>query len=100
MVLSRRLVFLTSMFVALLAPQCATLLAAEKPTTAPVRFSADIAPVLLSRCQGCHGAEKIKGGYRLDTFDRMLTAGESDDPAVTPGKPDRSELYKLLVADA
>jgi dipeptidyl aminopeptidase/acylaminoacyl peptidase len=63
----------------------------------PVSFSNDIAPILLSRCQGCHGAEKVKGGYRLDTFDRLMTPGETEAPAVTPREPARSELYRLLV---
>ncbi len=75
--------------------------ALSAPATQPgnVSFSREVAPILLSRCQGCHGPDKIKGGYRLDTFDKLMTPGESEEPAVTPGKPDKSEMYKLLVTN-
>ena len=31
-----------------------------------VDFERDIRPLLLARCAGCHGAERQKGGLRLD----------------------------------
>src|SRR5687768_9621664 len=62
-----------------------------------VSFARDVAPVLLNRCQGCHGPDKSKGDYRLDTFERLLAPGSSGAPIVTPGKPDESNLYRLLV---
>ena len=69
--------------------------AADAPP--PVSFVNDVAPILVERCQACHGPEKVKGKYRLDTFDRLQKPGSSDDPALTPGKPDASTLYGLLV---
>jgi len=62
-----------------------------------VSFRKDIAPILLKNCQGCHGPKEAKSKYRVDSFDRLMKPGASDDPAVTAGKPDASELYKLLV---
>ena len=62
----------------------------------PVSFQQDLAPLLLERCQGCHGPDKIKGGYRLDTFEKLLQPGESGVTPITPGRPDTSELYRLL----
>ena len=67
----------------------------------PVSFRKDVAPVLHRRCAACHGEESAKSGYRLDTFERMGKAGDTDSPPVVAGKPDESELYALLVtADA
>ncbi len=65
---------------------------------APVSFSNQIAPLLVDQCVECHRAEKAKGGYRLDTFEQLLRKGDSDEAPVTPGKPEESELYELIVA--
>ena len=37
----------------------------------PVSFTNDIAPILVQKCLTCHGAEKNKGGFRLDTYDSL-----------------------------
>ncbi len=62
-----------------------------------VSFTADIAPLLQRRCVVCHGLEKAKGQYRLDTFGGLLKPGSSDKPSVVPGKPEASLLYQLLL---
>jgi hypothetical protein len=64
----------------------------------PVSFSNDVAPVLLMRCQGCHGPDKVKGGYRLDSFDRLKSPGSSGAAPVVPSRPEQSSLHQLLVA--
>jgi WD40 repeat protein/mono/diheme cytochrome c family protein len=86
-----------SAIVALACAPSAPLLAAE-PNPPVVSFKRDVAPVLLTQCQQCHGPEKSKGGYRLDSFDRLLKPGSGGDPAVSAGKPAASTLYTLLVA--
>lgn len=63
----------------------------------PVSFVKEVAPILVERCQACHGPEKAKGKFRLDTFDRLRKPGSSGDPVLTPGKPDASTLHGLLV---
>lgn len=67
---------------------------AEEPP--PVSFRREIAPLLHRRCETCHGEESAKGRYRLDTFAALKKPGESDLPALVPGKPAESELYRLL----
>jgi WD40 repeat protein/mono/diheme cytochrome c family protein len=62
-----------------------------------VSFRKDLAPLLHRRCAGCHGEESSKGGYRLDTFARLRKAGDSELSPVTAGKPEESELYRLLI---
>jgi len=63
-----------------------------------VSFKRDVAPILIQQCQTCHGPDKVKGRYRVDTFERLGTAGSSGEPAVTAGSPEKSQLYSLLVA--
>ncbi len=63
---------------------------------AAVSFSRDIAPVLVQKCLACHGPEKSKGDFRLDTFERLKTPGASKEPPIVPGDPGRSKLFQLL----
>jgi WD40 repeat protein len=63
-----------------------------------VSFRRQIAPVLVQKCQACHGPEKAKGGYRLDTFERLMKPGHGDAKPVVPGKPEASELYRLITS--
>ncbi len=69
-------------------------LAADAPP--PVSFSKDIAPLLLKKCQACHGSPEPKGGYQVSNYTLATKAGESEQPSVTPGKPEESELFKLI----
>jgi len=59
---------------------------------AAISFMHDVAPVLLQRCEGCHGSKRSKGDYRLHTFEFL-------SEAVTPRKPHESYLYTVLVDD-
>ena len=71
---------------------------ASAEETKPVSFSRDVAPILARQCQTCHGPEKSKGHFRLDSFDRMMTPGKSKDPTITPGLPQKSAIYRLITA--
>lgn len=64
-----------------------------------VSFRKDIAPLLVKSCQSCHGPKEAKSKYRVDSFAHLLKPGSSDEPAITPGKPDASEVYRLLIID-
>ncbi len=65
---------------------------------APVSFTRDLAPILADKCVTCHEEKKAKGKYRVDTFELVGRAGSSDEPALTPGKPDASTLYTRLAS--
>ncbi|MBL9130267.1 MAG: hypothetical protein JNG86_03655, partial [Verrucomicrobiaceae bacterium] len=52
-------------------------------------------PLLVESCQECHGAQKHKGGLRLDNLPYILQGGETG-PAIVPHKPDESLLIKLV----
>jgi WD40 repeat protein len=69
----------------------------ESGTTNTISFSKQIAPILERKCLTCHGPEKAKGGLQLHTFERLRQGGESKEPTITPGHPEQSKLYQLLV---
>ena len=72
----------------------------QKPvaTPAPVSFSKDLAPILAKKCVACHGPEKSKGHFRLDSIDWLMKAGESKSAPIVPGQPEQSELVRRLTA--
>ena len=61
-------------------------------------FEARVRPILVEKCQGCHGPTKQKGGLRLDSREALMRGGESG-PAVSPGEP-QSSLLVEAVGDA
>jgi hypothetical protein len=70
--------------------------AAEPLTPAQVDFfEKRIRPFLANDCYECHGAEKQKGGLRLDSRSALLKGGDSG-PAVVPGDATRSLLIQAI----
>lgn len=63
----------------------------------PVSFQRDVAPILVRECLTCHGPEKPKGKYRLDTFSALRAPGGSGHAPIVAGAPEESHFYKLLV---
>lgn len=62
-----------------------------------ISFSRQIAPILVEQCVECHRADKVKGSYRLGTWMELQKPGDSEAPAITAGKLEKSELYRLIV---
>jgi mono/diheme cytochrome c family protein len=58
-------------------------------------FETKVRPILADNCLQCHGAEKHKGGLRLDVRAAMLKGGDTG-PAVVPGKPGESPLIEAI----
>jgi len=71
--------------------------ATPRAAESEVSFVRDVAPILTRHCTGCHGPNKGEGDYRLHTFAGLSEAGASDSPPLTPGDPERSELWLRLV---
>ncbi len=61
-------------------------------------YDKDIKPILESSCLKCHGAEKPKAKYRVDSREALIKGGESEEAAVIPGKSDNSPMV-WFVAD-
>ena len=67
-----------------------------KPDPAAIEFfEKNVRPILATRCQGCHGPAKQKGGLRLDARAALITGG-STGPAVVPGNPKDSLLVDAI----
>lgn len=68
---------------------CRSLLASDS------HFEEQIRPLLVEKCQSCHGPEKQKAGLRLDSRSGWQTGGDSG-PAIDPGRPDQSLIIKAI----
>ena len=95
------------LFLALVAGASLSLQAAESKSvkldlsklppaaSGPVDFSRDIQPLFALKCFSCHGAEKQKGGLRLDLKVAALEGGDNGKVFV-PGKSAESKLVHAL----
>ena len=61
-----------------------------------VDFAKDIRPIFEKSCFSCHGPEKQKGDYRLDSSTAALKGGENHTPAIKPGDSANSPLIHLV----
>jgi uncharacterized membrane protein len=77
------------------APDAAT--AAAELTEKEKFFTEKVQPIFEAKCYKCHGSKKQKGGYRLDKPELALQAGDSEEPAITPGDPLESYLVRLIL---
>ena len=66
--------------------------------SAGVDFERDVKPVFAKHCAGCHGADKQKGGLRLDRKADALKGGDGG-AALVPGKPADSPLLKMVAGE-
>ncbi len=70
---------------------------ADDSAAAPAEklFVGQVLPVLQAKCFACHGndQENIGGNLDLRTAATLLRGGESGEPALVAGQPDKSLLY-------
>jgi mono/diheme cytochrome c family protein len=93
-----------SLNVGLLSATAAWLSAAPLVAANPTRvdgeslFATKIRPLLAEKCLACHGAKPvdIKSSFDLRTRESALRGGESGDPAIVPGEPEKSLLYRAV----
>jgi hypothetical protein len=66
--------------------------AAAAPADGTLKFSRDIAPIIVTNCAGCHNPPR-QARIKLDmsTFEKLM-AGSPKGPVIVPGKPDESHL--------
>jgi uncharacterized membrane protein len=55
-----------------------------------------IVPVFEAKCFSCHNLQKSKGGLLMNSYANLFKAGESGRPSMTPGNPEKSELYNRV----
>ena len=63
---------------------------------ADLTYDKDIKPLLEKACIKCHGAEKPKSKYRVDSRESMIKGGESEEAAIIPGKSEKSPLIHYV----
>jgi ankyrin repeat protein len=61
-----------------------------------VEFARDVQPVLERSCVGCHSGKRPKGGFRVTERASLLKGGNRGEPAVVPGDPNSSVLFRLV----
>lgn len=71
----------------------------EPTDTGKVSFLEDVAPLVDSKCLGCHGATNPRAGLRLDTLAGWRRGGQSG-PLLAPGNAGRSLIIARLMAPA
>lgn len=59
-------------------------------------FDKDIKGMLETSCLKCHGAEKPKSKYRVDSREAFIKGGESEEAAVIPGKSAESPVVHMV----
>ncbi|HJZ92259.1 MAG TPA: PSD1 and planctomycete cytochrome C domain-containing protein [Gemmataceae bacterium] len=85
----------TVLAVGMWATLCAS---AADPKSDPAQlefFEKQVRPLLVEKCQECHGSQKQKGGLRLDSRAAVL-AGGSSGPVVVAGDPAKSRLVEAI----
>ena len=58
-------------------------------------FEEKVRPLLVARCQGCHGDRVAEGGLRLDNLPAVLKGGDSGT-ILTPGDQTASKVLKVV----
>ena len=71
-------------------------LAADAVPTPTVSYFRDVRPIFQVHCQGCHQPAKAMGEFVMTNFEDLAKGGESEQPAVVPGKPDESNLLAQI----
>ena len=64
-----------------------------------ISFVKDVAPIMVEHCAACHGPKATKSNYRLDSFEKLLQAGDYEVAPVVPGNAVESELFRLVSSD-
>ena len=55
-----------------------------------------IQPIFDQKCVSCHGADKQKGKYRMDTYELAVAGGKNDGDGIVPGDhEDGSVVYRI-----
>jgi WD40 repeat protein len=85
------------LFCAVLSNICPRVVAAEE--TRSISFVREVAPILVAKCQACHGQKSAESNYRLDSFEALMRPGDFGAPPVTAGNLEESEIHRLIAAE-
>jgi hypothetical protein len=85
-------------FIAQTHAEAARRIVAEGSRLPRLDFAADVRPILEAKCYSCHYGAKVKGGLRLDR-EGVLEGGDSGEPAIVAGRPEKSLLLPRVRSD-
>ena len=71
--------------------------ATADPGTSGTSFSADVLPLLQSRCERCHGGRRTEAGFSTVNYSDLM-AGSYGVSVVVPGSSQESRLVKVIVS--
>ena len=66
------------------------------PVPRKVDFTADVYPIFKESCLSCHGPDKQKGKYRMDTKEGAFKVTEDHGPAIQAGKSEESAIIHMV----
>jgi cytochrome c553 len=97
---SARSIWAAALAAVVTASIVAPALRAESPTPDGAEFfEKKVRPILVEKCQKCHGSQRQKGGLRLDSREAAFKGGESG-PVIVAGHPEKSELVRAVNYEA
>jgi len=67
---------------------------AKASKVAAVDFARDIKPLLERSCAACHGNERKRGEFSMESRDLLLKGGQSGEPAIVPGYAEESPMFQ------
>ena len=62
-------------------------------------FNRKVRPIFAEHCYRCHG-EKERGGLNLQSQKSLFAGGESEEPAIIAGHPEKSHLLELVASES
>lgn len=65
------------------------------PADGVLKFSRDIAPIIVANCSGCHNPRQKRGKLDMSTFEKIME-GTPSEKIIAPGKPEESHLILRL----
>jgi len=68
---------------------------ADAASAAARHFESKVRPLLVAKCETCHGPRLQQGGLRVDTLEALLRGGKGG-PAVVPGRPAAGTLIRMI----
>jgi len=68
----------------------------EQGASTVATFSRDVAPLLVSKCGGCH-VERNRGGLSMRSY-ALLAKGSENGPVIVPGSAQQSRLIEVLTS--
>jgi hypothetical protein len=94
----RSMLLLLWMFPCLMAAERPGIDTSRIPLPVPrkVDFERDVYPIFKEACISCHGPDKQRGRYRMDTREGAFKVMKDYGPAIVPGRSEESAIIHMV----